>query len=153
MMIDVKQERSRYERIIGFLGGPAIVDVPAIDSPKALVRLLRCGLPVDSAVFAREHLGLTPVVFDRVLPRTTIASAQKSVSRTLSTAVSENLFRLSRLTVIAEEAFGDPERAHRWLTDPNVVFDNEAPAELADTEAGAKWVESVLMRTMYGIDA
>lgn len=152
-MSDVTQERSRYERIIAFLGGPRVVNVPAIDSPKALVSLLRRGLPVDSAVFARDHLGLTPVVFDRVLPRTTIASAQKSVSRTLSKAVSENLFRLSRLTAIAEEAFGDRERAHRWLTEPNPVFDNEAPAELADTEAGAEWVESVLMRMMYGIDA
>lgn len=67
---------------------------------------------MDSTAFARDHLGLTPLVFDRVLPRTTIASAEKSVSRTLSTAASETLFRLSRLTAIAEEAFGDPKRAH-----------------------------------------
>lgn len=152
-MSDVTDERSLNERIIDWLGGPSMVHVEAINNPKTVVCLLRRGLPVDSAVYARNHLGLTHGVFDRVLPRTTIASAQKSASRTLSKAVSENLFRLTRLAAIAEQAFGDRARARRWLTEPNPVFDHEAPAELADTDAGAEWVESVLMRMMYGIDA
>lgn len=80
-------------------------------------------------------------------------SARKSKSRTLSKYVSENLFRLARLTATAEEAFGDQERARRWLITPNPVFDDEAPATLADTEAGADWVETVLMRMMFGVDA
>ncbi|MDA3919869.1 MAG: DUF2384 domain-containing protein [Salinisphaera sp.] len=152
-MSEAQHGGSRDQRIIAGLGGPTIIKLESTESPKAVVRLLRRGLPVDSAVYARNHLGVAHRLFDRVLPRTTVASAQKSATRTLSKAVSENLFRLSRLTTIAEEAFGDRERAHNWLNTPNQVFDDEAPAELADTEAGAEWVEAVLMRMMYGIDA
>lgn len=54
---------------------------------------------------------------------------------------------------MSEEAFGDRARALHWLTEPNAVFGHEAPAELADTNAGAEWVENVLMRMMYGIVA
>jgi putative toxin-antitoxin system antitoxin component (TIGR02293 family) len=135
------------------LGGSRVFRNMSLDSPAAIVRMIRQGLPVDSADYAREHLGLSHQVFDRVLPRTTLMSARKSKSRTLSKPVSENLLRLARLTAIAEEAFGDHDRARQWLTTPNPVFNDEAPAALADTEAGADWVEAVLMRMMYGVDA
>lgn len=59
----------------------------------------------------------------------------------------------SRLTAIAVEAVGDRSRALHWLNEPNPVFEGEVPAKLADTDVGAYWVESVLMRMMYGIDA
>jgi uncharacterized protein (DUF2384 family) len=33
------------------------------------------------------------------------------------------------------------------------VFEEEAPITLTDTESGTKWVEQVLGRMMYGVDA
>lgn len=60
--------------------------------------------------------------------------------------------RLARLVRIAGEAFGDRSRGLRWLAEPNQVFDGKAPAELADTDAGAERVETVLMRMMHGIN-
>jgi|SRR5699024_5985578 len=146
-------DTSRSARIIAGLGGARVLRDASLDSPSAIVRMIRQGLPVDSADYAREHLGLSHRVFDRVLPRTTLMSARKSKSRTLSKSVSESLFRLARLTAIAEEAFGDKSRARQWLVTPNPVFDDEAPAALADTEVGADWAEAVLMRMMYGVDA
>lgn len=102
--------------------------------------------------YARVHLGLIHHAFDRVLPRPTLRSTRKNKSRRLSKAVSENLFRLPRLTAGAEDAFGDLGRANQWLITPYAVFDEEAPPALADTEAGAEWVETVLLRMMYSVD-
>lgn len=152
-MVAPLHDKSRNARIMASLGGEQFFRDTPMDSPLAVVRMMRQGLSVESADYAREHLGLSHRVFDRVLPRTTIMSARKSKSRTLSKAVSETLFRLVHLTATAEEAFGDQERAHHWLMTPNPVFDNEAPAALADTQAGADWAETVLMRMMYGVDA
>jgi len=149
----IGSERELGHRIMEGLGGSRLLQGVSMDSPQAIVRLMRHGLPVDSADYAREHLGLSHHVFDSVLPRTTLISARKSKSRTLSKSVSENLFRLARLVAVAEEAFGDDAAAQQWMTTANPVFDDEAPGTLADTEAGAAWVEAVLMRMMYGVDA
>lgn len=153
MAAESMHDNSRNARIMAGLGGARVFRNTPMDSPLAIVRMIRKGLPVDSADYAREHLGLSHQVFDRVLPRTTLMSARKSKSRTLSKSVSENLFRLARLTATAEEAFGDRDRARQWLITPNPVFDGEAPAALADTETGADWAETVLLRMMYGVDA
>lgn len=149
----IGNERELNHRIMSGLGGSRLLRGVSMDSPRTIVRLMRRGLPVDSADYAREHLGLSHHVFDSVLPRTTLISARKSKRRTLSKPVSENLFRLARLVAVAEEAFGEDDAARQWVTTPNPVFADEAPGTLADTEAGAAWVETVLMRMMYGVDA
>lgn len=40
-----------------------------------------------------------------------------------------------------------------WLNTPNSVFEGEPPITLADTESGTEWVEQVLDRMMYGVNA
>lgn len=63
---------------------------------------------------------------------------------------SDRLYRLARLVAIANEYFGDPERAKRWLKHPNRALGGIAPVAMIDTELGARQVENILGRIAYG---
>lgn len=148
-------EISRSERTLALLGGGRFVQLSAreLGNPAKVRSVIREGLPVASAQYAREHSGVPNRLFDQVVPRTTLISASKSKSKRLSKPVSEAVLRAARIIALAEEAFGDRERAMHWLNNPNPVFEDEAPITLADTESGTEWVEQVLGRMMHGIDA
>jgi putative toxin-antitoxin system antitoxin component (TIGR02293 family) len=61
------------------------------------------------------------------------------------------LARLARLLVRAEEALGDREKAHRWLSTPNRALGGRRPLTLLDNDAGALAVERVLGRIEHGV--
>ena len=145
----------RGERTLALLGGPRYVTLSAreLSNPAQVRRMIQAGLPVDSAVFIRQNSGVPIKLFDRVVPRTTLDSASKNSSKRLSKPVSEAVLRAARIIALAEEAFCDRDRALNWLNTANSVFDNEAPITVTDTESGAEWVEQVLGRLMYGVDA
>ncbi|MES1930266.1 hypothetical protein SADO_13463 [Salinisphaera dokdonensis CL-ES53] len=63
------------------------------------------------------------------------------------------MLRAAKIIALAEEAFGDRDRAMHWLNIPNPVFEDEAPVTLMDTESGTEWVEQLLGRMIYGVDA
>jgi len=155
MVMNTNIEISRSERTLALLGGQRFIDLSAreLDNPAMVRRVILAGLPVGSAQYAREHSGVPGRLFDQVVPRTTLISAGKSKSQRLSKPVSEAILRAARIIALAEEAFGDRERAMHWLNTSNTVFEEEAPITLTDTESGTKWVEQVLGRMMYGVDA
>ncbi len=51
----------------------------------------------------------------------------------------------------AVDTFGDPAKAHAWLTTPNPVLSNLQPIEIANTSEGVAQVEELLTRIDYGI--
>jgi putative toxin-antitoxin system antitoxin component (TIGR02293 family) len=55
------------------------------------------------------------------------------------------------MIVRAEQAIGDPDKAHRWLMKPNRALDGQVPFTLLDSDAGATAVEQVLDRIEYGV--
>lgn len=52
--------------------------------------------------------------------------------------------RLAELTALAIEAFGDHERARRWLRRPRREFGGAAPLDMVETPAAARQVEALL---------
>lgn len=56
MASEAIQDRSRNARIMAGLGGARMLRNIPMDSPLAIVRMIRQGLPVDSVDYAREHL-------------------------------------------------------------------------------------------------
>lgn len=59
--------------------------------------------------------------------------------------------RSARIAALACEVLGDPEKAARWLRQPNRALAGRAPLSLLDTELGAREVEAVLRRIEYGV--
>jgi len=59
--------------------------------------------------------------------------------------------RLLRVTEAAFKAFGEEDFARKWLNLPNPALSGAIPIELAETDAGAREVEAVLIRFAHGV--
>jgi uncharacterized protein (DUF2384 family) len=56
-----------------------------------------------------------------------------------------------RILEIGTEAFGDREKAWRWLHEPNIQTGERLPIELIETPQGFDAVETVLYQIEYAI--
>jgi putative toxin-antitoxin system antitoxin component (TIGR02293 family) len=54
---------------------------------------------------------------------------------------------------MAEQVFGESERAWRWLRKPKRRFEGKTPIEMLATEAGARIVEELVAQIEDGIAA
>jgi putative toxin-antitoxin system antitoxin component (TIGR02293 family) len=63
---------------------------------------------------------------------------------------SDRLYRLARLLALARESLGSGARASRWLKRSNHTLGGVAPIAANDTELGARQVENLLGRIVFG---
>jgi putative toxin-antitoxin system antitoxin component (TIGR02293 family) len=87
-----------------------------------------------------------------VLARRTFKRRQDA-AQPLDPVESDRLMRLVRLVAAADETFGDPQKALIWLGRENRALDGQTPLSLADTDLGARSVETLLGRIGHGIAA
>jgi putative toxin-antitoxin system antitoxin component (TIGR02293 family) len=87
----------------------------------------------------------------RVVGSARTLQRKRTAKRPLSADESDRLARLARLLVRSEEALGDEEKAHRWLSQPNRALGGQRPLSLLDSDVGARAVERVLGRIEHGI--
>jgi putative toxin-antitoxin system antitoxin component (TIGR02293 family) len=66
---------------------------------------------------------------------------------------SDRVVRLTRMQAMAEDAFGDVEKANRWLREGLSILGGKAPLDLAQTETGARVVEQILAKIDWGAAA
>lgn len=117
-----------------------------------IISLIRRGLPVASIQFVLDTGRLTLSELDRiVLPRKTLVNRRRLGS--LTPEQSDRLVRVARLIAAAEETFGSPDKANRWLRRETTALDGERPLDLLDTDEGARRVEALLGRIGHGIAA
>jgi putative toxin-antitoxin system antitoxin component (TIGR02293 family) len=66
---------------------------------------------------------------------------------------SDRLVRLTRIQALAEDVFGDAEKANTWLRAGLGILDGKPPLEVAQTESGARVVEQILAKIDWGAPA
>lgn len=71
----------------------------------------------------------------------------------LSIEESDRVVRLTRVQALAEDVFGDAEKANRWLRQELGILDGKSPLEVARTEAGARLIEQLLAKLDWGAAA
>jgi len=126
--------------------------VVVIRSDQDLVALVESRLPV-SAVRSLVSSGLSDAeVYQLILPRRTLAH-RLAKREPLSREESDKAVRVARITALAEQTFGEPERAWRWMRKPKRRFQGRTPMEMLATEAGAHLVEEMLYQIDDGIAA
>lgn len=59
--------------------------------------------------------------------------------------------RVASLRARAEEVFGDPEKAWKWLNRPNRALVQKTPLEMIDTDTGLQSVLTILGRLAHGV--
>ena len=124
----------------------------ATSSSFRLMQAVRHGLPVSAVDHFLKTGAITAAeLHELVLPRKTLAN-RRELGR-LNPEQSDRLVRLARVFTEAEEVFGAPEKAHRWLRRETTALNGQAPLHLLDTDEGARMGEALLGRISHGIAA
>ena len=138
-------------KITEILGGKRVVG-KNVSSSADFIPLIRGGFSYRSLEKLVAYLGLRleTVLQSLAINERTIQRRKSAASR-LSQPESEKVYRLARLTALAEEVFEDRQAAQLWLTNPIPALGGVTPLSLLDTEEGARWAETELQRLAWGV--
>jgi putative toxin-antitoxin system antitoxin component (TIGR02293 family) len=126
--------------------------VSSLRSDKDLAALVQKRLS-PAAIDSLIRSGLSDAeVYDLIVPRRTLAH-RIAKHQSLSKEESDKAVRVARVTAAAEQVFGEPERAWRWLRKPKRQFDSKSPIEMLASEAGARLVEELIIQIDNGLAA
>ena len=70
--------------------------------------------------------------------------------RQLTLDETDRAARLTRVQTLAEDTFGDHEKANRWLRRALTELGGEAPLDIAQTGAGARVMVTILGKIAWG---
>ena len=112
-------------------------------------KALEDGIP---AAWARslESQGLTRADIRRIIPDRTL-DRRIAKGEALKPEEADGLARLLRVLKAARELFQNDENADIFLRSPNPALGERIPIEMAQTDLGAREVETVIGRLSHGI--
>jgi putative toxin-antitoxin system antitoxin component (TIGR02293 family) len=117
---------------------------PPVYRPIDLAQALSEGLPLTALdAFIREGY-LKPTEVAVVAPPRTLTHRRARGER-LRPDESERLARIGKTVVLAEQVFGDKDRALEWLHAPKRRLDGKTPFDLLATAEGGQLVEEELI--------
>lgn len=133
------------------IGGVTVLG-RAVHSQAELALAVRERLPL-AALKGLAKAGISEEEIGRFVipPRTRRHRAERD--ERLTVEESDRTVRLLRVQTLAEESFGDIRKAHAWLRRGLAVLGGTTPIEVAQTEAGARVVETILAKIAWGAAA
>jgi putative toxin-antitoxin system antitoxin component (TIGR02293 family) len=139
------------EEVARKLGGQAVLGT-IVRSQADLALAVRNRLPL-TALKGLSQAGLTEQEIERfVIPQRT-RRHRADRNQPLTVDESDKAVRLLRVQTLAEETFADKDKAHRWLRRPLTALRGESPIAIAQTEAGARVIETILGKIAWGAAA
>ncbi|MGH9382505.1 MAG: type II RES/Xre toxin-antitoxin system antitoxin [Thermoanaerobaculia bacterium] len=133
-----------------------LLGIPNVHSESDLVREIEHGIPSE----AYRHLaglGLTKATLHAILGPGRTLRRRLAQRQRLTPEESDRAVRLARIFGLAEDVFGETEKALRWLSKPKRHLDPARPGitpwQLVATEHGARLVEQRLLQIDHGIFA
>ncbi|GAA4131241.1 antitoxin Xre/MbcA/ParS toxin-binding domain-containing protein [Aminobacter aganoensis] len=139
------------EEVARKLGGQSVLGT-VVRSQADLALAVRNRLPL-SALRGLSQAGMSDQEIERfVIPqRTRRHRADKQ--QPLTVDESDRAVRLLRVQSLAEQTFGDQDKTSRWLRRPLTELGGEQPLVVAQTEAGARVIETILGKIAWGAAA
>lgn len=139
------------ERMARKFGGQAVLGA-AVHSQADLAQAVRNRLPLE-ALQGLNRSGITEREIDAfVIPQRTRRHRAEN-RQPLTVEESDRAVRLMRIQTLAEEVFGGQDKALVWLRRPLMELGSETPLAVAQTEAGARVVETILGKIAWGAAA
>ncbi|MDQ0326450.1 putative toxin-antitoxin system antitoxin component (TIGR02293 family) [Rhodopseudomonas julia] len=139
------------EEVARKLGGASVLG-SAVRTQAELALAVQNRLPL-AALKGLAEAGLSEQEIERfVLPQRTRRHRSEKKQK-LTVEESDRAVRLLRIQTVAEETFGDRETAHIWLRRPLAELHGETPLVIAQTEAGARVIETILGKIAWGAAA
>lgn len=119
--------------------------------PAKVQAQLRHGLPYKTLQKVLYSTGFNTTQLEEALgiPKRTLMNHRRE--GVLSAAVSDKLYRFTRIFALAEEMTGSSEEGRGWLSESAPALGGVTPLSLLDTEYGAKQVEDLMERIMWGM--
>jgi len=135
-------DSNRIAEVLG-VSAPTIADLS-----KAVER----GLPKQALRRTAERVcvgrGAARRLITKVIPEATFKRRVR-----LSPHESERTERLARIIAAAEYTWEDRDQARQWLNSAHAELEGKTPLDCAMTELGARRVETLLDRIVYGFPA
>lgn len=139
------------EEVVRKLGGQSVLG-RSVRSQADLALAVRGRLPLQT-LRGIALAGISEQEIERfVIPQRT-RRHRADRQQPLTVDESDRAVRLLRIQTLAEDAFVDRDKASRWLRRPLAVLDGEAPLDVAQTEAGARVIETILAKLAWGAAA
>ena len=136
------------ERVFRKLGGHQALGAN-VASQADLARVVRRGIRL--AVLSHvQKAGFSKQEIERfVIPARTWRH-RKAKGEPLSIEESDRVVRLTRIQALAENVFGDVDKANRWLREELGILEGRSPLEVAQIEAGSRLIEQLLAKLDWG---
>jgi putative toxin-antitoxin system antitoxin component (TIGR02293 family) len=117
------------------------------------VARINAGLPVKEFDTLRALLGVTvPDLARKVGISLATLSRRRRRHAALDPGHGDRIFRFARLYRLALDLYDGNEAAARaWLTRPARALEGQTPLDFAETEAGAREVETLIGRLEHGV--
>lgn len=123
-----------------------------VSSEADLARLVHRGIRL-SVLGHVERAGFSKREIEHfIIPARTLRH-RKTKREPLTLDESDRVVRLTRIQAMAEDVFGDIEKANRWLRAELGILDGKSPLEVARSESGARLVEQILAKIDWGAAA
>ncbi|APZ41975.1 antitoxin Xre/MbcA/ParS toxin-binding domain-containing protein [Acidihalobacter ferrooxydans] len=121
--------------------------------PKALVawKMIREGLEFHVVEAVAEHLDTDLEVVLQVIGLTGGTVTRRKKANLLNPQESDRLYRVLKVTALAERVLENPQKAKAWLLRNNRALGGQSPFSLLDNEAGTEAVEDLLIQIDHGV--
>jgi putative toxin-antitoxin system antitoxin component (TIGR02293 family) len=123
---------------------------PTVRSVADIADAVESGLPKQSLERVVERAGIQGPARQKLMQRVVPAATYKRRQR-LKLVESEKTERLARVIALAELLWDDDAEAKRFLATPHPELGRRKPIEAGLTELGARQVEDLVMRALYGL--
>jgi putative toxin-antitoxin system antitoxin component (TIGR02293 family) len=115
-----------------------------------LAELVEKGLPTKNLELLKSKgLTFTEMAATVISPRT--LKHRKARGENLSPVETERAVRVASTIRLAENVFGNPDTALRWLRHSSDRLNDRTPLSMLQTEAGGREIESMLHGIAHGI--
>lgn len=125
---------------------------PTVRSVADIAEAVESGLPKQSLERVVERSGIEGPGRLKLMYRVVPAATYKRRLR-LKLVESEKTERLARVIALAEMLWDDEAEARRFLSTPHPELGRKKPIEAALTELGARQVEDIVNRALFGLPA
>lgn len=142
---------SVVEEVSRKLGGANVIG-RTVRSQGDLASAILSRLPL-SVLTGLPQMGISEQeIGDFIIPKRT-RSHRAAKREPLTIEESDRTVRLLRIQTLAEETFEDKNKAAIWLRQPLRELDRQRPLAIAQTEAGARLIETILGKIQWGAAA
>jgi putative toxin-antitoxin system antitoxin component (TIGR02293 family) len=115
-----------------------------------LAELVERGLPLESLNLLKSK-GLTFTEMNSTVISARTLKHRKARGENLSPEETDRAVRVASVIALADEVFGDREKAMLWLRSADERLGDRTPLSLLQTEAGGRLVESMLWAIDEGV--